>query len=258
FSGFEHLVLDFTLALKRGGEKAIGEQSAHLYSQLTRVAAAHGLARLANPEASATPQRLSTDELIDAIEASTRTTISFPNPFPGEFGLVSKRGVISYRAIQSLYQAILLKRFAAEFDAPSVIDFGGGLGRTAYYAHLFGFRDYTLIDLPTTGIAQAYFLGRSLGEETISLQGEARRSINIRIPEWLPSAPKVDMVMNVDSLTEMSRATADRYVQWATKNAKLLISINHEANAFTAHEVMRDAGVTPSRELYWLRDGYVV
>jgi len=258
FYGFEHLVLEFALALERRGEQGIAEQSGLLYSMLTRTAAALGLVRVANPEASAAPSSLSTDELIAAIEESVGTKISFPNPFPREFGLVSTRGVISYRAIQSLYQAIVLKRFAAEFDAPSVIEIGGGLGRAAYYAHVFGLRDYTLIDLPTTGVAQAYFLGRTLGDETISLQGEPARGLNIRIPEWLPSATKVDVVINVDSLTEMARPTADGYVQWAKKNARLLISINHEANPFTAHEVMRDAGLISSREPYWLRDGYVL
>ncbi|OWK18514.1 hypothetical protein AJ88_06140 [Mesorhizobium amorphae CCBAU 01583] len=66
--------------------------------------------------------------------------LSFPNPFPNEFGIVSKRGVASYRAINSLYQAILLKRYAAGMPSPSVLDIGGGLGRTAYYARKFALR----------------------------------------------------------------------------------------------------------------------
>jgi hypothetical protein len=56
--------------------------------------------------------------------------------------------------------------------APRLLEIGGGLGRTAYYAWQFGLRDYTLIDIPITAVAQANFLGRVLGERAIQLYGE--------------------------------------------------------------------------------------
>jgi hypothetical protein len=255
--GFDNLVSDFRDALKNGGDAAQKQQGAVFHVRLVYLAEVIGAIRLANPE-SRSRAALDTDILIDGIEAIMGGELSFPNPFPNEFGIASKRGVASYRAINSLYQAILLKRYAAEMPSPSVLDIGGGLGRTAYYAQRFGFENYTLIDLPTTGVAQAYFLGRTLGDDQISLQGEERAAVNMRIPEWLPEAPPVDIVINVDSFTEMSRGSAETYIQWAKENAKLLISINHEANPFTVRELMLAAGLSPSRERYWLRDGYVV
>lgn len=47
-------------------------------------------------------------------------------------------------------------------------------------------------------------------------------------------------------------------IAWAKENTKILISIKHEANGFTAREVMLAAGLSPSRERYRLRDGYVI
>lgn len=258
FYGFEHLVSEFSDALKSGGDAAEQGQGADYQHRLHLLALALGLGRVPNPEAAATFPVPTTDELIEKIERHIGQNIRFPNPFPNEFGILSTRGVVSYRAVQSLYQALLLKDMASVFPSPSVVDIGGGLGRTAFYAHSLGFRDYTLIDLPTTGLAQAYFLGRTLGERAVSLFGEPLSEVNVRIPEWLISSRDVDVVINVDSFTEMSRQSAEQYVAWAAKHAKMLISINHEANHFTAREVMLAAGLNPSREKYWLRDGYVV
>src|SRR3954462_13028377 len=45
------------------------------------------------------------DDVIDEIERALGFQLSFPNPYPGEYGLRSKRGIISFRAPQALYQA---------------------------------------------------------------------------------------------------------------------------------------------------------
>ena len=258
FYGFDNLICEFRDALQRGGDTALAEQGASFHLRLVYLAEAIGAIRLTNPENGSLPHH-DTDMLIDRIEDIIGQDISFPNPFPGEFGIATRRGIASYRAINSLYQAYLLKTYSAGLKSTSVLDIGGGLGRTAYYAHQLGFRNYTLVDLPTSGVAQSYFLGRTLGDDQISLQGEqGSAAMNIRIPEWLPDAPPVDIVINVDSFTEMSRTSAETYIQWAKENAKLLISINHEANHFTARELMLAAGLSPSRERYWLRDGYII
>jgi len=48
----------------------------------------------------------------------------------GEIGLISSRGIIKLRAIQSLYFVSKIK----ELGASSVLEIGGGMGRNAYYA----------------------------------------------------------------------------------------------------------------------------
>ncbi|MDX8468924.1 hypothetical protein RFM26_24755 [Mesorhizobium sp. VK23B] len=67
---------------------------------------------------------------------------------------------------------IASKTYPARMKAPQVMDIGGGLERTAYYAKPVRF----LIYLPTTSVAQAYFLGRTLGNAAVSLKTRTLRS----------------------------------------------------------------------------------
>ncbi len=121
-------------------------------------------------------------------------------------------------------------------------------------------RDYTLIDLPITGVAQAYFLGRSLGHDAICLFGEQRPGIRVLPPcAFLDAGDRYELVVNVDSLTEMARETALAYVTAIRQRADAFLSINHEVNEFTAREICAEVGGMPacSRTPYWLRRGYV-
>ena len=110
----------------------------------------------------------------DILASIDRVCIPFsiPNPFESENGLDSSRGVISYRVPQALYQAWRIKKLLKGIQNPKVLEIGAGLGRTAFYANELGIKDYTIVDLPITTVAQAYFLGRTLGEKNICLGGE--------------------------------------------------------------------------------------
>jgi len=70
-----------------------------------------------------------------------------------------------------------------------VLEIGPGLGYTVVYADRLGIKDYTVVDLPMTNVAQAYFIGRSVGEERIVLEGEPGQDrddvIKIRTPTVL-------------------------------------------------------------------------
>jgi hypothetical protein len=74
-------------------------------------------------------------------------------------------------AIQAIYQAYRLVEVAGR-DA-RVVEIGGGMGRTALYAHTLGIRNYTIFDLPLTNVMQSYFLGRTLGGEAIGMYLES-------------------------------------------------------------------------------------
>ena len=139
---------------------------------LVRFAEAIGALRLDYPEGylHRTPRKYRTDDVLDRIEDELQLQLSFPAPFAGERGIESSRGVIAYRAVDALYQAWRVAQLLP--GAGRVVEIGAGLGRTAYYARLFGIDDYTLVDLPLTGISQAYFLGRILDPATIVLHGE--------------------------------------------------------------------------------------
>ena len=84
--------------------------------------------------------------MLDRIEDELQLQLSFPAPFAGERGIESSRGLIAYRAVDALYQAWRVAQLLP--GAGRVVEIGAGLGRTAYYARLFGIDDYTLVVVP--------------------------------------------------------------------------------------------------------------
>jgi len=230
---------------------------------LVRFAEAIGALRLDYPEGylHRTPRKYRTDDVLDRIEDELQLQLSFPAPFAGERGIESSRGLIAYRAVDALYQAWRVAQLLP--GAGRVVEIGAGLGRTAYYARLFGIDDYTLVDLPLTGISQAYLLGRILDPPTIVLHGEnppdPEDAIKISPPHaFLNGTDRYDLVLNVDSLPEVGRATAEAYIRQIGDRTPLFLSINHEANDYTVRELLRQNGTTTAydRYPYWMRPGY--
>ncbi len=210
-----------------------------------------------NPLHSTTVHLPLMENLLLSLDDALSFKVRFPNPFPGEIGLATTRGTISYRAVQALYQAWRISKLST---GKRVVEIGGGLGRTALYTWHSGLRDYTLIDLPLTGVAQAYFLGRTLGPDVICLFGEERPGIRVLPPSaFLEAGDRYELVVNVDFLTEMARGTALAYVRAIRQRAVAFLSINHEANEFATREICAEVGEMPafSRTPYWLRRGYV-
>jgi hypothetical protein len=202
-------------------------------------------------------QPIDVDPVLDAIEKTLGFTLSIPNPYPAEYGLSSKRGVISYRVPQAIYQAWRMSQLVAGKTRPKVLEIGAGLGRTALYAWHFGIKDYTIVDIPISSLAQGYFLGRTVGPDNIVLAGEAASADKIKVlapSAFLDGNERYDLVVNVDSLTEIGRTTAEQYWQAIRERAAAFLSINHEANDFTVAELIGDREV--NRSPYWLRRGY--
>ena len=200
------------------------------------------------------------DAVIDEIERETGVVLNFPNPFPNELGLPSKRGIISFRAVQSVYQGWRVAQFARGNPDFAVLEIGAGLGRTTYFASLFGVKNYTIVDIPLTNAAQGYFLGRVMGDEHVALGDEANKR-NLRI---VPSADlenldgTYNLIVNVDSLTEMPPDVAQRYWNFARKAGCTVLSINHEANSHTVRELYKyEIGARAFRYPYPMRRGYV-
>jgi hypothetical protein len=63
---------------------------------------------------------------------------------------------------------------------------------------------------------------------------------------------------DADSLPELDRNTAERYLDEIAARASAFLSINHEANAFTVRDLLqkRDDVVSYERFPYWMRRGY--
>jgi hypothetical protein len=196
------------------------------------------------------------EKLLKEIDRALGFEVPTPNPFPSEYGLATRRGVISYRVPQALYQAWRISKLLDGIPSPKVLEIGGGLGRTAFYARQFGIRDYTIVDIPVSSLAQGYFLGRTLGDDAISLFGEPAAQVKILPPRsFLQGSERYDLIINVDSLTEIGRAPAEEYWLQIKKCCDRFVSINHEANEFTVAQLIADH--KPSRSPYWMRRGYV-
>jgi hypothetical protein len=260
-NGFDTTVADFTNRLITSEAKSRGYAKTCKMKLLT-LADALGVTGLdnpetycANPEPAPAPE---TDELLDRIERALGFRIDFPNPFPNEFGLATKRGIAGYRAINALYQAYRIKTLVARIRNPRILEIGGGTGRTAYYAYKLGFKNYSIVDLPFTAISQGYFLGRTLGPDSIAADGDPETADMVKLyaPQtFFARRERYDLIVNVDSLTEMGLDAASAYGKAIRSRAARFLSINHESNEFTVRQL---PGFTPeTRYPYWMRRGYV-
>ncbi len=260
FYGFDSLFASHTELLQADAARRDGE--GFLVAQaMERLGQSIGVIRTLNPEAPdhIPPEDRGAEAILSRISDETGCRISFPNPYPDEFGIPTSRGIVSLRAVFAIYQAYRLKALLPMSKDKRILEIGAGLGRTAFYAFKMGVRDYSIVDLPLANAAQAYFLGQALGEENIALAGE-KSSAPVRIlpPSGLDEL-RAGIVINVDSLTEMDRVFADRYVEFARDHADIFVSINHEVNSFTANEVIRSSipGAVVMRYPHPMRAGYI-
>jgi hypothetical protein len=252
FYGFENLARSLS---------PCGEHGVACYLDLLLLCEAIGARRLWNPEYLDTAIFPDVEELLLCIDERVGFRVTFPNPFAGEIGLTTSRGVASYRAVQSLYQAWRVSDLARR-PGSRVLEIGAGLGRTAFYAQKFGITDYTIVDLPLTNVAQASFLMRTLEADSIALFGENNdQSCCIRIlppSAFFSGHDNYDLVLNVDSMTEMTLDIARSYCAAIKQRGRLFLSINHEHNQFTIHDVCAEATLpNADRHTYWMRRGYV-
>jgi hypothetical protein len=269
FFGFDGLCLSYQ---KERLSPRLEEEARICLDGLVRLAEAIGARRLWNPEttyifsnALRPPLKaVEAETVVAEIERVLGIPLSAPNPFPGERGLLTSRGVVSYRVAPALYQAYRIRQLVHCLPSPRVVEIGAGLGRTAYYARKLGVLDYTIVDIPFTSLSQGYFLGRTLGADDVLLAGETTPDSSRRIKIMTPSAfvndgSRYDLVLNVDSFTEVGREAAYRYWEHIKSRADVFISINHEGNPFTVREIVSAERHVASTERYpyWMRRGYV-
>lgn len=231
---------------------------------LVRFAESVGAVSMDNPESELEYRSFwKTENVLSELD-KVCMPFSMPNPFANEHGVGSSRGVISYRVPQALYQAWRIKQLVDGIQNPRVLEIGAGLGRTAFYAYELEIKDYTIVDLPISTIAQAYYLGRTLGEENIHLDGElfddGSNRVKIITPDtFLAESKTYDLILNVDSLPEMDFHVAQAYWEKIKASTNIFLSINHEVNSFRVRDLLvKDLNsLNVQRGLYWMRKGYV-
>ncbi len=241
-----------------------GKISAQLaHDNLVRLAETIGAIRTYLPEVDFQERAWNPEQLITSIEETVGFTLQFPNTIPEEYGIGSSRGVVCTRAVQALYQAWKLTQLKPFVQGEKTLEIGAGLGRTAFFANLFGLTDYTIIDLPLANVAQAYFLGTSLGEEQIVLHGEpddGHSRIRVENPTWFHSTKNhFNIALNCDSMVEIGIEDVENYWRKLIQQADLFISMNHEAQSFRVTDLPKRLKVAPRsfRSLHPLRKGYV-
>jgi hypothetical protein len=249
-------------------------------SELEALNLVHCLARLSevfmtklvpNPEQPGTKGEITQDYSLEGFEEALYKlkkehfpNLEFPNPFPNEFGIKSSFGLVSYRALQALYQALLVKRIFRGYGLEGeVIEIGGGVGRTAHWLTLLDMK-VTVVDLPLGLIAQAVYLSQTIGEPSIQLPFEKNESfhkVSLIDPSQFMNSEKSKqfcLALNVDSFTEMNPQMVNSYLDVITRNEMHLLSINHEVNDFTVGNLIkvRNEPKLLYRSPYWMRSGY--
>lgn len=203
------------------------------------------------------------DKLIEYFAKRTSSPLWFPNPFAGEYGLKTERGILSPRAIFDLYLAIRINDLCG--STPKILQIGQGTGRSVYFQFLLGFSSYCLIDLPIPTMVSTYFNGLNIPPEEIWLYGEEFSGQRI---SFLPAndisaatGRRFEIGVNVDSFVEMSGDIQHRYLDLIRETSQFFLSIQRESkseNETVSKLVYQDLGVPRRyRFPYWLRNGYV-
>ena len=242
------------------------------------VSLAEGVGSLAveNPEQGSYGVNLHVDpdELVVGISRRLGIDIAPPDIDGGLFKLKTNHGLFGERDANAIFTAWILMRAAKALNATRICEIGAGSGRVAYWAHRLGLTSHTIIDLPHVNVVQGYYLLKAEPEARIVLYGEEAKA-GAEVTIWpnhaldeLPSA-EFDLVLNQDSMPEMSSATVRDYLEWIRRSCRgAFLSINHESKPVYAHglthvsvpEAVDAAGGLTLRDRYpyWLRKGYVV
>jgi hypothetical protein len=202
-------------------------------------------------------------EVVESIEKRLGVRVAIEPVQRGFTGLAADGGVITRGSLDGLHAAQRARSLVDGVGTPRIMEIGAGLGYSAYYARQLGLTDYTIVDLPFTSAVQAYFLGRVLGPDEIVLEGEVE-DLSAPSPKIKLATPALmrdrddcfQLVVNVNSLTEVGPALAVEYARHIMAIAPVFLSINHEANIFTVFHLFDDADVTIERSPHWLRNGY--
>lgn len=203
-------------------------------------------------------KKININILIDSIiKKKFNKQFFFPNCFIGEKGILTNYGIASLRVPTSIYQALNVIKYGN-----NICEIGPGLGRTAFFANKLGAMKYTLVDLPIPSLCQGYFLLSSCPGEKFIFDNEKKsfeKGFRFLNPQtFLKNNEKYDIILNVDSLTEMSEKMANIYLKNFINKTKWFLSINHESNSFTVNNLIKKIPeyklISKSRS--WIRKGY--
>jgi hypothetical protein len=186
----------------------------------------------------------------------------------GQWGLKTDHGLFGDRDLMALYIALKVREKFPGRDV-RVLEIGGGAGYVAYWLYLFGYRNITMVDLPTVMCCQAFQLHTNLPDATISLPNETQQAeiSFLDAQQFIDSNGEYDLIINCDSLPEMSLESVHAYLNAISRRSRFFYSINQESRAqgplgrqhSVRYEIkinFTDRLVRTDRGRFWLRDGY--
>ena len=249
----------------------MGGHSDHLnVKAIIDLAKAIGVSGIQNPEngdkvhPKTNVLNLSNSEILQKIEKRIGFDISSPAFIGNRKSTLTDYGIVTDRHCHYLW---ILKRIIdlCPNRNSSIIEVGAGLGLLGYYLDKAGYKDYTAIDLAYANACQTYFLARNLPERDIIISAEKANPFDLKFKDSLKllhstdfkDIPKgrFDLMINIDSLTEMNIEEANKYMK--SDCAPLLLSINHEVNEFRVNDISENYRSLKYRYPFWLRSGYV-
>ena len=203
-------------------------------------------------------------DLLRMIESELGFKINFPSFVGNRKTVMTDCGIITERHCYYLW---ILKRIIelCPDRNSAILEIGAGMGLLGYYLDKAGYKDYTTIDLANAGACQTYFLARNLPERELILSGEWLNATNYYYNNDIKllhstdfhDVPqgRFDLMVNMDGLTEMNKEDAIKYV--SSDCAPLLLSVNHEINAFRVFDICKPYRKLVYRYPFWTRPGYV-
>lgn len=240
--------------------------------KLLLLAQSLGVAPVFNPEQGDWRfQAGSIDSILEEIQKKVGFDISAPKFYGGVFGFKSRFGIHTDRTLMSIFIVHEIKKYFS--TRTPVYEIGGGSGILAYYMYKAGFKNLTIIDLPEVTLCQGYFLRRNLPDARLITNKDfspksLKNCIELYTTEYYFEAKnKWKLVVNVDSLPEMPKIIAEKYISKAYDMGASLFSINQEASARTECGEQNNVNHICSsysnyqsvlRAPFWMRKGYVL
>jgi hypothetical protein len=245
--------------------------------KLVSLAEAVGSLPVENPEQGPFGMNLhvDADDLVAGISQRIGIDITPPDVDGGLFKLSTSGGLFGERDANAIFTALLLRRLSYGSGTPRICEIGAGSGRVAYWSRRLGSSSHTIIDLPHVNVVQGYYLLKSVPAERVRLYGEDSSAVAPELTIWPNHAigelrdAEYEIVLNQDSMPEMSRSTVDDYLRWIGRTCRhLFVSINQESRPTYGDDLQQvsvpeAAAAVGGFELldrypYWLRRGFVV
>jgi hypothetical protein len=216
-------------------------------------------------------------KLMADVDRALGFRVNFPS-VGAPYGLIADGHLITLDTPEQIYGALRLDQARRDYLLPRpessvrIVEIGGGYGGMCYWFLRMcpNVGPYTIIDLPIMNVLQGYFLARAQGAKTVSLFGEDAGSVRVLPNSALAEVDTpFDVLVNKDSMPEMSHDTMTSYLEWGRVNCDgLFYSYNQETNAEfplvsgcqgVVYEAIERVGgfKRMRRDSSWLRRGYV-